>query len=131
MDKGKGEWTSKADNGRKFRGQPRRIQASSVQRPFKKPRKTGAEKVLLANAIDTQLGYPLFVPETEEPYVEDKVITQAQAAVETIESGSSEDDNIPIAQTRLKSYEVVKDSDSEEEFTALSETGTTIKTSIR
>ena len=52
MDNGKGEWMSKADNGRKFRGQPRRIQASSVQRPFKKPRKTGAEQVLPVNATE-------------------------------------------------------------------------------
>ncbi len=98
MDNGKGgEWTSKANNERKFRGKPRRIQASSVRRPFKKPWKIEAEKVLSANALDTQLGYPLFVPETEEPDVDETVTPQAQDAIETIESASSEDDNIPIA----------------------------------
>ena len=40
----------KADNGRKFRGQASRVHASSVRRPFKKPRKAGAEQVLSVNA---------------------------------------------------------------------------------
>ena len=52
MDNGKGEWTAKAENGRKFRGQRSRIQASSVTRPFKKPRNTGAEQVLSVNATE-------------------------------------------------------------------------------
>ncbi len=50
MDNGKGECPPKADNGRKFRGQPRRLQPSSVSRPFKKPRNTGAEQVISVNA---------------------------------------------------------------------------------
>jgi hypothetical protein len=50
--------------------------------------------------------YPLFVPETEEPDVESPL--PQFDAVETIGSASSDDDNIPIAQTL----------DSDEEFTA-------------
>jgi hypothetical protein len=114
MDNGKGEWTSRADNGRKFRGEPRDREGSSVTRQFKKPRKTGADKVLPTVAIEPQLGCPLWVleriPETEELILLDEAIPQAQVVIETIESTSSEEDNIPIAQTRLKNCKGRKDS---------------------
>ena len=56
----------------------------------------------------------MIVPETEEADVE--------SPLPQFDADDSEDDNIPIAQTRLKSNEVPKYSDSEEEFTPLSTT---------
>jgi hypothetical protein len=47
--------------------------------------------------------------------------------LDTIESGSSEEDNIPIAQTRLKNCYVRQDSDTEEDYTPLSETVNNMK----
>jgi hypothetical protein len=75
---------------------------------------------------EPQRGCPLWVleriPETEEPILQDEAIPQAQVVIDTIESASSEEDNIPIAQTRLKNCKGRQDSDSEEDFTPLSET---------
>jgi hypothetical protein len=113
MDKGKGEWTSKADNGWKFRGKPRDREESSVKRQFKKPRNTGGDKVLPTVAIEPQLGCPSLVleriPETEETNLQDEAIPQDQVVIDTIDSASSEEDNIPIAQTRLKNCNVRSD----------------------
>jgi hypothetical protein len=99
----------------KFRGKPRDRQSSSFTRPFKKPRKTGSDKVLPTIAMDPQL-------ETEEPISQKEVIADALATIQTIDSEYSKDDNIPIAQTRLKKCGTVINSDSEEGFTPLSET---------
>ncbi len=103
------KWTSKADNGRKFRGKPREREPSELSRQLKKPRqKAGEDKVLQTDALggeatgDQTRDFWYIESSSTDMLAPSVVMDAAVVEIETIDSNDSEDDNIPIAQTRKK-----------------------------
>jgi hypothetical protein len=125
------KWTSKADNGRKFRGNPRDRESSSVTRQFKKPRQAGQEKVLPTDAIGEdgtgdKSGDFWYIESSSTDMVVPSVVTEAaHVQINTTGSDDSEEDNIPIAETRNKDKVavVVEEEVSSEDDTVMPETG--------
>jgi hypothetical protein len=125
------KWTSKADNGRKFRGKPTDRERSYVTRQFKKPRQTGGDKVLQTDAIgvggdaDKSREFWYIESSSTDMMPSDKVLEAGEVVVEREDSEDSEDDNIPIAQTRHKDKGsvVAEELVSSEDETEMPETG--------
>ncbi len=124
------KWTSKADNGRNFRGKPKDRERSDVTRQFKKPRQYGADKVLQTDAIDVEVGGESgrdhwYIESSSSALKPLETVCEAeQEVVEVQDSEDSEDDNIPVAQTILKDKGKVQAEDvvSSEEETQRPET---------
>ncbi len=125
------KWTSKADNGRKFRGQPSDRQQTDVRRQFKKPRQSGADEVLQTDAV---AGRGTGVNKDDFWYIEssstdmmpsEEVRETVEVVMEREDSEDSEDDCIPIAQTRHKTKVIVvaEDEVSSEDATQMPEKG--------
>ncbi len=82
------KWTSKAENGRTFRGKPKERQASSVTRPFKKPRQAVEDEAKQTDVTEV---------------VSPEIVVEAEVVVVEIEdSEETKDDNTPIRRTRQK-----------------------------
>jgi hypothetical protein len=125
------KWTSKADNGRKFRGNGRDREPSSVSRQLKKPRQAGKDTVLQTDALGEEATVDKsrnfwYIESSSAEMVKPTVVMEAVSLdKDTIDSGDSEEDNIPIAQTRNKEKVtvVVEEDVSSEDETVMPETG--------
>jgi hypothetical protein len=85
------KWTSKAENGRKFRGKPRDTEETALRRQFKKPRRTGEETILKTDALDGR---------EEDPVVTAKVVIEVEETAEVVivnEDSDGSEDNIPFS----------------------------------
>jgi hypothetical protein len=129
------KWTSKADNCKTFRGKPRDKKQSSVTRQLKKPRRTGEDKVLQTDAIggggtvDNSRDFWYIEASSKEIMASAEVRETVEGAIETKDSDDSEDDNLPIAQTRLKEKVTVvaEEEVCSEDDTLMLETGVAMK----
>jgi hypothetical protein len=91
------KWTSKAENGRKFRGNPRDTEETALRRQFKKPRRTVEETILQTDALDVREEVQV---ETAEVVIE--VEETAEVVIEVDEDSDGSEDNIPFSELKEK-----------------------------
>jgi hypothetical protein len=128
------KWTSKADNGRKGRGKHTDRERSDVTRQFKKPRQTGGDQVLQTDALSVggeagnSRDFRYIESSSTDMLPSEKVLEVEELVVEREDSEDSEEDNIPIAQTRPKAKGSVgaKELGTSEDDTEMTETSVTI-----
>ena len=133
------KWTSKADNGRTFRGKPRGTEVNALQRQFKKPRKQveeveveTAQVVVEVVETDVQVETAQDVIEVQDTNVqlhtaevetEDVVIEVAEdSVIEIAEDSDGSEDNIPFSELKEKIVAEKKGLYSDEEDTQLPDT---------
>ena len=117
------KWTSKADNGRTFRGQPSRIGENALRRQFKKPRRS-VEEVLVETAQDVievqDTDVQLHTAEVETEYVVSEVAEDS--VIEIAEDSDGSEDNIPFSELKEKMVAERVGLHSDEEDTQLPDT---------
>ena len=102
------KWTSKAENGRTFRGKPKEREASSITRQFKKPRQA-VEDVATQNDVtgeeetgDNAENFWYIESSATDMVSSDTVVEAEVVVVEIEDSEETKDENIPIRRTRQK-----------------------------
>ncbi len=96
------KWTSKADNGRTFRGKPCDTEENALRRQFKKPRRSGEEVrvdtgqvVIEVEKTEVQVDTAEVVIDVEE--TAEVVIEVAEdSVIEIAEDSDGSEDNIPF-----------------------------------
>jgi hypothetical protein len=111
------KWTSKAENGRKFRGKPRDTEETALRRQFKKPRRTGEKTILQTDALE---GREEVQVETAEVVIE--VEETAEVAIEVVGVSDGSEDNIPFSELKEKIVAEKEGIDSDEDYTQLPDT---------
>ena len=104
----KTKWTSKADNGRKFRGKPQDTDETALRRQFKKPRRTGEtneSEVRHLTETEIQMIASMdggVVGVEDSPEAQPYETLQSEVVIEVAEDSDGSEDNIPFSQLKEK-----------------------------
>ena len=124
----KTKWTSKADNGRKFRGKPQDTDETALRRQLKKPRRTGEtndsevrhlteSEIQMIASMDGGL-----VGVEDSPEAQPDNTLESEVVIEVAEDSDGSEDNIPFSELKEKITAEREGSESDEDYTTLPDT---------
>ena len=138
------KWTSKADNGRTFRGKPRGTEVNALQRQFKKPRNQVEEvevetAQVVVEVVETEVQVDSVIEVAEDKLyrvlysdgdMEDIAVTEVEedsviveeSVIEVEADSDGSEDNIPFSQLKEKLVAERAGVDSDEDDTQLPDT---------
>ena len=118
------KWTSKAENGRKFRGKPQDTDETALRRQFKKPRRTGETSDSEVRILTEREIEMIASMETVEdsPEAQPDNTLESEVVIEVAEDSDGSEDNIPFSELKEKLVAEREGLESDEDDTQLPDT---------